>query len=186
MFHSDTNEECNLRSSGSDTDISTNEYYIESDDDSDFLSCRDWKPLCLDNVPPAHLRFPFQLTQVGALVDTSNFTQETEYFDLFFDSNLLLTFTIETNRSAQQCILSQTIKLKSRVKWWVPTNESEIKIFHALYILQGIVKKPAVEIFWLRKECVKTAFFRNIMTYHRFQITKKYLHFVNNEDIDLL
>ncbi|CAL1269765.1 unnamed protein product [Larinioides sclopetarius] len=77
MFDSDTDEEYSLGSSGSDTDISTDEYFIESDDDSDISSCRDWMPLCLNNLPPAPPRFPFQPTQVGATVDTSNFTQET-------------------------------------------------------------------------------------------------------------
>lgn len=67
MSDSDTNEDCSLGSSGSDTDISTDEYYFESDDDdSDVSSCRDWKPLCLDNLPPVPPRFPFQPTQIGA------------------------------------------------------------------------------------------------------------------------
>lgn len=125
MSDSDTDEDYSLGSSGSDTDISTDEYYFESDDDdSDISSCRDWKPLCLDNLPPAPPRFPFQPTQVGATVDTSNFTQETEYFELFFDSNLLHKITVETNRYTEQCIQSQTMKSKSRAKRWVPTNES--------------------------------------------------------------
>lgn len=182
MSESDDDEEYLLGSSCSDTSISTEEYEYS---ESETLSCRTWMPLCLNNLPPAPARFPFQQPQVGATIDTSTFTQEKQYFELFFDDNLIHTITEETNRYAQQCIESQHLKPKSRSKRWVPTNDNEMKIFLLLHVLQGIIQKPDVSMFWSKKTCLETPFFRNVMSYDRFQMIRKYLHFVNNEEVDL-
>ncbi|GFW12656.1 piggyBac transposable element-derived protein 4 [Trichonephila clavipes] len=54
-------------------------------------------------------------------------------------------------------------------------------VFIALIILQSIVKKPTNEQYWSKRHSISTPFFSKVMSYRRFNLIYRFLHFSANE-----
>jgi len=76
------------------------------------------------------------------------------------------------------------LKPRSRIRKWKDTNEAEMKIFLGLLILQGIIGKPALELYFARRRIIETPFFYEIMSENRFALLCKFLHFADNLSFD--
>ncbi|GFX41740.1 piggyBac transposable element-derived protein 4 [Trichonephila clavipes] len=61
------------------------------------------------------------------------------------------------------------------------TSKEEMPVFIALIILQGIVKKPTNEQYWSKRHSISTPFFSKVMSYRRFNLIYRFLHFSDNE-----
>lgn len=68
--------------------------------------------------------------------------------------------------------------VRSRSEWKL-LSVNKTRLFLAISILEGIVKKP--EESRTKKTWVETQFFRDIMTFNKYSEIKKYLYFLNNE-----
>lgn len=104
------------------------------------------------------------------------------YVEKYLDDELISRIVQQTNLYADQFLQKHTnLKPRSRLKKWYPTNSNEIRCFIALLVLQGIVKKPTLQMYFSRRECITTPFFYKIMTCDRFTLLSKFLHFEDNE-----
>ncbi|GFX76154.1 piggyBac transposable element-derived protein 4 [Trichonephila clavipes] len=81
----------------------------------------------------------------------------------------------------EQCIGSSIPHRHSKSKKWEPTSKEEMHVFIALIILQGIVKKPTNEQYWSKRHSISTPFFSKVMSYRRFNLIYRFLHFSDNE-----
>nr|XP_005559135.2 piggyBac transposable element-derived protein 4 [Macaca fascicularis] len=120
----------------------------------------------------------------GRKVDVSDITDPLQYFELFFTEELVSKITRETN--AQAALLASKPpgpKGFSRMDKWKDTDNDELKVFFAVMLLQGIVQKPELEMFWSTRPLLDTPYLRQIMTGERFLLLFRCLHFVNNSSI---
>ena len=91
----------------------------------------------------------------------------------------------ETNRYAEDvCNKSNVRQQYSRINKWKPTNSEEFNVFIALLILQGIIRKPDLQMYFTTDELLSTSIFNKIITADRFQILLRMLHFENNQSSD--
>ncbi|XP_035212569.1 piggyBac transposable element-derived protein 4-like [Stegodyphus dumicola] len=132
----------------------------ESDSDSD-SSCgitdvRDWCQINMQDIPPAPPRFPFHGVRES---------KRMSLLHEFFMS--LLQQVNETNRYAGQYLDRIGLTPSSRCQKWTDTNESEIKVFLALLLLQGILRKPKQKWFWTTRPIISTPFISKIMSEKR-------------------
>lgn len=163
--------------SGSESDLSSDS---ESDDSSDvgLISVRQWRKINSNNPPPSPPRFPF--TGMPAIqVPFEKNGSILQYFENFFSDNIVDIICTETNRYATEYVRSHR-----KAKPFVLLESKELKVFLALIILQGIVKKPEMEQFWSKNPIIATPFFTQAMSYQRFKQIKQYLHFSNNNQFD--
>ena len=192
---SDTNESfdsdqeyADIDESGSDTSMDEGDLSSESEDDGDESESdadgHGWKKvkLSLPLVQPQP-----RFTYVGNAA--VNFVPDPDdsllqYFNAIFDDELVDSIVTETNRYASQCLGEASQSSANGRQRWHPTNSNELRVFLAIIILQGIVKKPELELYWSKNLLLSTPFFRQAMSYRRFCKIKQYLHFSNNEDFD--
>jgi len=62
---------------------------------------------------------------------------------------------------------------------WKPITVIEMKKFLGLIFVTGIVRKPKLELYWLRG-IFQTPVFQQTMSRNRFQLIQRYLYFNNN------
>ncbi|KAG8237447.1 hypothetical protein J437_LFUL015975 [Ladona fulva] len=184
MSDSSDSEELSVSDSGSSSE--DNELFSDIDEDptAALLDARIWCPIhsCQDPRPPPP-RFPF--TASPAVHLEKDGTLDILYcFESFFDEYLINLITEQTNLYADQCIQSSFLKKFSRAKDWHPVKPGEIRVFFGLIILQGIVSKPVEEWYWSKKQAIATPFFAQVMSYRRFVLIKRYLHFSDNSVFD--
>jgi hypothetical protein len=68
--------------------------------------------------------------------------------------------SVETSRYAQQDLDSVPISPFSRKARWKPTTPDEMKVFFALTIAMGLVKKDDIDKYWSTDQVLDTPFFR--------------------------
>ena len=89
-------------------------------------------------------------------------------------------FVTETNRFAEQFISGDDLSRRSRANSWHPTDPHEMKQFLGLLFLTGIIRKPAINLYWSTDPLYSTPLFGAIMSRNRFQLLLKFLHFNDN------
>ncbi|KAK7090835.1 hypothetical protein V1264_010585 [Littorina saxatilis] len=105
------------------------------------------------------------------------------YMELFLDDDLINHLVIQTNLYADQFLeANPNLPEFSRANKWEPVNAAEMKKFLALVLLMGIVRRPAIELYWSRKVLYRIPVFSSVMTRNRFQIILQILHFHDNKD----
>lgn len=153
----------------------------ESEDDC-LVGARDWCRLnvSLQPPPPPPPKFPFT-GDPGIKVFVSDSGDPLEFFQLFFDDEILDFIVQETNRYAEDFFGSTDLTPSSRALNWKDTDRREIKKFLAILLLQGMVQKPVERWFWSKRPILSTPIFGQIMTEKRYSLLMKFLHFENNE-----
>ncbi|GFX14045.1 piggyBac transposable element-derived protein 4 [Trichonephila clavipes] len=104
-----------------------------------------------------------------------------QYYEALIDNNLIDLIVHGTNRYAEQTIGRSIPRRHSRSKKWEPTSKEEMHVFIALIILQGIVKQPTNEQYWSKRHSISTPFSSKVMSYRRFNLIYRFLHFSDNE-----
>ena len=108
-----------------------------------------------------------------------------DYYQLYITDTLLQHIVDETNRYADQLIESKrakgTLKKKSRLKSWKPTDCDEMKKFFGLLYLTGLVKKGKYSDYWAKEFLPSTPGFGTVMGRDRFMLIKRCLHLNDNE-----
>lgn len=105
------------------------------------------------------------------------------YFDKLFDIEILSIIVEQVNLYAEQHIRKTNMKQRSRARDWFPTNNTEIKCFMAILVLQGIIRKPTLQMYYSKRESICTPFFSKVMPRERFLLLCKFLHFENNTNM---
>lgn len=95
----------------------------------------------------------------------------------------------ETNIYAQQLATTMlddgTIRPKSRITRWQDTNVNELYTYLAIVLAMGVVIKSRLEEYWNpSRDIFSTPGFSTEMSYDRFLLLSKCLHFNNNDDCD--
>lgn len=169
--------------SGSDSDDSSDDSISSAD--IQLQQCRVWCDVDMHNIPPPPPRFPFT-GKPGVAEDVDSTCKPLECFELYFDHAMIEIVVRETNRYAEQFISKNPPKERSLYKTWTPTTENEIRLFLGILILQGIVKLPRQEWYWSKRKVLHSSIFPELMSRNRFLLLMKFLHFANNDSIDLL
>lgn len=124
-----------------DTDLSD----TESEDDEEVSVghiSEEW-------VPHNDERLPFPFTaQPGKTFNTPPKKVPVFCLKKFLDADLIKKITKPTNLYAAHFFANNpNLKPRSRLRKWKDTDESEIKIFLGLLILEGILGKPSLELY---------------------------------------
>ena len=108
-----------------------------------------------------------------------------EYFEKYFDEEVIAYLVTEINRFATQFQHEneENLSSQSRAHRWYDTSANEMKVFIGLLILQGIDSKVENSLYFSSRESVASPFFRKIMSGRIFDLLHKFLHLVDNDTI---
>ena len=108
-----------------------------------------------------------------------------EYFEKYFDDELIEYLVTETNRFANDYLDEnlETLSPKARANQWYDMSVNEMKVFIGLLILQGIDSKLDNTMYFSTRESIASPFFRKIISGRRFDLLHKFLHLVDNRTI---
>lgn len=188
VFQSSSEDEMHFDESGSDYDSSNAESEFsdddslgESDEEDEVNAFREW---CSERLEPQLVAPPPPFPFLNTSAINKHFHDDRgilQYFNFFFDDELVDVITVETNRYAQQCLVSKSAEIKRK---WHDTTSDEIRVFFAIILAQSIIRKPDEKLYWTKNKILHTSFFRETMPSQRFLKIKQYLHFSNNEEFD--
>ncbi|GFV21212.1 piggyBac transposable element-derived protein 4 [Trichonephila clavipes] len=153
----------------------------DTSDEENFSSVRQWCKI--DSSSPAPSRFSFT-DDVGMKACVTNISDPLEYFELFFTDEIVNHIVTETNIFAAENLNKFKSKEHSRTHHWSETNANELRVFFATLILQGIITKPTVKMFWSKRKLIETPSFSNLMSSRRFDLIMQFIHFDRNENTD--
>ncbi|XP_067121313.1 piggyBac transposable element-derived protein 4-like [Centruroides vittatus] len=107
-------------------------------------------------------------------------------FEYFFTQELAESIALHTNIYASETIkkmrLEGSLKKRSRFLSWEDTDCNEVKLFIALLILQGVVKKPTMQLYFTKDKMLATPFFGQVMRRDRFLLLLSFIHFTIDSD----
>lgn len=167
-------EDISASESGEDSfELSSSEEECEEDTDVDWSQVRVWH-VAEPNTDCAPPRFPFSANP-GCTIPFAK--DELAIFEHFFDRDLLEMIQMETAKYIRQCGSTSSCNV-------LPPSCEELQIFLAITILQSVVQKPELQMYWSRRASISTSFFNDVMSHKRFCQIKKYLHFSDNEVFD--
>lgn len=101
-----------------------------------------------------------------------------------WDKEIIEHIAQETNRYAKQTIDSLEakgeLKPSSRLHKWAPTDADEIFVLFAVIMYMGIDARTSQNEYWRSDNFLEMPKFKKIMTYQRYVLLNKFLHFVDN------
>ena len=153
--------------------------YSSSDSDDDIALPTDW-------IASGRARNPFTFrSDHGVKFTAEDNEYPVEYFEKYFDEEVIAYLVTETNRFATQFQHEneENLSPQSRAHKWYDTSANEMKVFIGLLILQGIDSKVENSLYFFSRESVVSPFFRNIMSGRRYDLLHKFLHLVDNHTI---
>ena len=159
-------------SSDSDSSSSTNDYYEDSDNESQTFSLEPWKNGYF-KPKKWHINVDADINPEICL-DGKN---PLNYFSYFFDINLVDYIVDQTNLNQHQNYKPSASKTSS----WFSISKEEMYIFPATTMLMAIHSKPRIKYYWSTVQLLFTPIFAKMFTRHRYLSILKYLHFSNNE-----
>lgn len=110
---------------------------------------------------------------------------EAAFFNLFVSENVFKMIVLETNRYAEQQIITEianeTISKNSRLHAWVETDCHEIRIFIAFLIWMGLDSKPSLKDYWRRLPLYKNDISKYLPR-NRFELLLRMFHLANNDE----
>ncbi|XP_067121312.1 piggyBac transposable element-derived protein 4-like [Centruroides vittatus] len=111
-------------------------------------------------------------------------------FEYFFTQELTESIALHTNIYASKIIKKKIHrkyidtkihegiqKKRSKSPLWKDTNCDEVKLFLALLILQGVVKKPNLRLYFTKNKMLATPFFGEVIARNRFEDLLRFMHF---------
>lgn len=108
-----------------------------------------------------------------------------DFFDLFFTQTLLRLMVTETNRYADQELLSRenNISPKSRLRSWAKVTVSEVRAFIVVILNMGLIRKPTLKSYWSTSSSQATPWFAKMFSRSRFENLLTFFHLVDNEKL---
>ena len=104
-------------------------------------------------------------------------SREVDFFTFFFDEEIILSITEETNdfyhiQEEKTCISPQ-----SRSHSWKDVSMSEMYVFLALTMLMPFVNKRAIKEYLQTRNTILTPIFGKHMSRNRYALILQYMHF---------
>ena len=116
----------------------------------------------------------------------SNIQQASEYFSLFYDTEVLDLIVTETNRYAEQYLQSNPLLAASNYyQNWTPCTRAKLKCYLALIMHMGIVQLPRLSDHWSKSYHYACLLCPSVMTKNEFFCLHGFIHFVNNRTANL-
>lgn len=123
--------------------------------------------------------------QSGPTFELTDDTKPIDIFCKFFDDEIWDLLTRQTNKYAKVQKL-KTTALNSRLKCWKDVDKNEMAIVLAILILQGLVSLPCETNYWRENGYLTLKYFKDLMTYNRFLLIMRLLHFSDVTDTTAL
>lgn len=101
-----------------------------------------------------------------------------DFFNYFFEDELLLFICEKTNAQAAKLIQSSTAQ-HSRIKSWKDITISELKIFLGLLFHMGTIPLSRIQDYWKTDRLFAIPVFREQMARNRFLLILRCLHFTS-------
>ncbi|GBP70854.1 PiggyBac transposable element-derived protein 4 [Eumeta japonica] len=128
------------------------------------------------------VREEFLVHPVGAVKD---YDSPYDAFVDIFDEGIMKEIVVETNRYAHRVIdEAKTAGIhttSSRMYRWKDTTVDELYRLFAVFIYMGICQFNSLEEYWRKGTDVELVYFRNLMSYDRYILLTKCLHFSDND-----
>ncbi|XP_041974761.1 piggyBac transposable element-derived protein 4-like [Aricia agestis] len=143
-----------------------------------------WQEFPNPPIPPETRRELFSNVNVGP---TAPCVDPYDVFVAIWDRQFMEHIASETNRYAQQVVeetlRSNDLHPNSRIGRWCDTTADELYVYIGITIAMGVVVKSRLEEYWSSTaDIFYTPGFSAYMSFNRFLILNKCLHFNNNED----
>ena len=119
---------------------------------------------------------------LGIQVALNDITDPLEFFELFFNDEIVDLIATETNRYARERLVNLMAHLRS--KEWIDTNSNEIRVFLALLLMQGVNHKPDMQHFFSKRASLYSPFSAEVMDKNCFILLSKFLNFNDNQQYD--
>ena len=107
-----------------------------------------------------------------------NGTQPLDLASCFLDDDFYKLLVTQTNLYANQYRTEHSLLPRySRARLWKDVTV-EMRKFHALHLLTGIIRNPEISQYWSTNPLLVTPKFNNIMSGNRYLSILKLLHFM--------
>ncbi len=107
-------------------------------------------------------------------------SRECEFYNYFWDENILETIVAQPNRYMYFMQGGRVLSRESREHQWYDITVSEMRVFLALVMLMGVVKKNNYRDYWSTNPLIQTPIFSKVMPVNRFVNILQALHFTDN------
>lgn len=129
-------------------------------------------------VPKIH---PFDNSESGSKLYCLDVDMnESDYFKLFFNNDLMSTIVKETNKQYKFATKNLTT-LSERTKRWTDTTVDELYVFFAICMLMARNSRNSIEEYWHTDPLLYSEIYGSSMGRNRFQLLFRMLHFCDNE-----
>ena len=109
-----------------------------------------------------------------------------DFFYLVFTQELVNDIVFFTNKYAEQEInKAGPLPPRSRLHKWKPVTSDEVYLYTALIFYRGVVWKPTYEMYYMKDDVFTTPFVTKILSYDRFLLIDRFIHFCDNESLSL-
>jgi hypothetical protein len=88
----------------------------------------------------------------------------------------------ETNRYAEQYLLTHSLSKRSKNLQCEPTSNEEMLQFLGIIIEMSLVQMPKVDYYWIKSQLYGSQVIQNTISSDKFELLLKFLHFSNNEE----
>ena len=111
--------------------------------------------------------------------ESNNSSSAVDFFHLFFTDEAYQLLVEQTNLYAHQYIeQNPNLGPHSLAKRWVDVTVEDMKLFIALTLLTGVIKKPAIHDYWSTDKILKTVS-------NPYQSLQQFLNFADNSCYDV-
>ncbi|XP_065652095.1 piggyBac transposable element-derived protein 4-like [Hydra vulgaris] len=107
-----------------------------------------------------------------------------EIFELLFTNELIDMIVKMTNKYADQSNIGKLHSKTSRLSKWVDTTPSDIRMYLAVLKYRGLLHKPRNDWYYSKNLLITTPGFRRLMSQNKLLLIEKYLHFVDNQELE--
>jgi hypothetical protein len=83
----------------------------------------------------------------------------------------------ETNKYAEQYLLTHRISKLSKNLQWEPTTNEEMLKFLGVIIKMSLLQMPNVDYYWRNNQLYESKVIENTMSRDKFELLVKFLHF---------
>ncbi|XP_037875467.1 piggyBac transposable element-derived protein 4 isoform X4 [Bombyx mori] len=145
----------------------------------------EWRAISMPQIEPHLRREPF--SQISG--PTVSFTKPYEAFISIWDNEIMEVIVRETNIYALQVTTAMlengNLYPHSRITHWRDTNVNELYVYFAMVLAMGMVIKNRIDEYWnSSRDIFSTPGFSTEMSYDRFVLLSKCLHFNNNKNLN--
>jgi len=137
----------------------------------------DWPWIDIKNVPKKIEFRGVPGINVHALRCLGNNPTELDTFMQFVGDEFWDMIVTETNDYAKKLLGTPGRKRLKADSKWVDVTRDELKVYFALYVNMGQVKKPELKHYWTHRKILETPIFTETMAFERFTNISRFLHF---------